>query len=198
MSFTIADGAVLLIVAVSGLLAYSRGLTREALAIGGWILAGLGAFFLAPLLAPLLREIPVVGGFLRSSCTLAMLAAFASGFALILLVLAIFTPLLSGVVRDSVIGPLDRAAGFLFGVARGVALVAVLYLLYDLAVPLEQRVPAIDEARSTQWIAETAEIIRAAAPETAPAWLTDRIDGLMGACGVAPGEGASTATTATL
>jgi membrane protein required for colicin V production len=183
MTFTIADGVVLLIVVVSALLAWSRGLTREVLAIGGWVLAAFGAFFLAPLLAPLLQEIPVVGEFLRSSCTLAMLAAFATGFALILLMLAIFTPLLSGVVRDSVIGPLDRALGFVFGVARGVALVAVLWLLYDLAVPMEQRIEAIDAAWSTRIAAEAGDVIRDAAPETAPTWLTQRIDGLMAACG---------------
>jgi membrane protein required for colicin V production len=183
MTFTIADGVVLLIVVVSALLAWSRGLTREVLAIGGWVLAAFGAFFLAPLLAPLLQEIPVVGEFLRSSCTLAMLAAFATGFALILLMLAIFTPLLSGVVRDSVIGPLDRALGFVFGVARGVALVAVLWLLYDLAVPMEQRIEAIDAAWSTRIAVEAGDVIREAAPETAPTWLTQRIDGLMAACG---------------
>ncbi|SEA14462.1 CvpA family protein [Rubrimonas cliftonensis] len=186
MAFTVVDLVVLGVVAVSGLLAYSRGLTREALAIGGWILAGLGAFFFAPLVEPLLREIPVVGDFLRTSCTLAMLAGFAVSFALILLLLAIFTPLVSGMVRESAIGPLDSAAGFLFGVARGVALVAVLYLLYDLVVPIEQRVEAIDGARSAVWLGDAAEAIRASAPETAPAWLTDRIDRLMGACGEPP------------
>ena len=185
MAFTIADGVVLLIVAVSALLAYARGLTRETLAIAGWVIAGMGAFFFAPLLEPLMREIPVVGDFLRSSCTLSILAAFAVAFAVGLIVLSIFTPLLSGVIRDSALGPFDRGLGFLFGVARGVALVAVLYMLYDLAVPSEQRIAAIDAAASSRVIVDAADLIRANAPDAMPQWLGARIDALMGSCGAA-------------
>jgi membrane protein required for colicin V production len=48
MDFTLADGIVALILLVSGMLAWSRGFTREALAIGGWIFAGAAAIYLAP------------------------------------------------------------------------------------------------------------------------------------------------------
>jgi membrane protein required for colicin V production len=187
MTGTLADLAVVLLVLVSALLAYARGVTREVLAIGGWVLAGLGSFFLAPILEPLIREIPYVGEFLRSSCTLSLLAAFAVAFGFILVVLSIFTPLVSGVIRDSALGPVDRFLGFLFGVARGVVLVAVLWLLYDLAVPQAQRVEAIESARSARLIAGAADIIRAYVPERVPDWLGARIDGLMGVCDDAPG-----------
>lgn len=182
MAFTIADGVVLLIVAVSAMLAYARGLTRETLAIGGWIIAAMAAFFFAPILEPLMREIPVVGDFLASSCTLSILAGFAAAFAIALVVLSIFTPLLSGLVRDSALGPFDRGLGFLFGVIRGVALAAVLYLLYDLTIPSEQRVLAIDNAWSMGLIGDAANLMRAIAPDDAPDWLGSRIDRLMGAC----------------
>jgi membrane protein required for colicin V production len=188
MTFTLVDAVVLLIVAVSAFLAYARGFTREALAIGGWIAAALGAFFFAPFLEPLIGELPLVGGFLRSSCTLSILAAFAVAFAAILVLLAIFTPLLSNAVRDSAIGALDKGLGFLFGVARGVALAAVLFLLYDLLVPPDQRIAAIDGAQSVRLVAEAAGLIRENAPEETPQWLGARIDRLMGACG----EGSAT------
>jgi uncharacterized membrane protein required for colicin V production len=38
--FTIIDGVVALVIVLSALLAYSRGLVREGLAIAGWIVAG--------------------------------------------------------------------------------------------------------------------------------------------------------------
>jgi membrane protein required for colicin V production len=133
-------------------------------------------------LEPLMREIPVVGEFLASSCTLSILAAFAVAFAIALIVLSIFTPLLSSFVRESAIGPVDQGLGFLFGVARGVALVAVLYLLYDLTIPAEQRLDAIDAAWSLAVIGDAADLIRNAAPEQAPTWLGSRIDALMGSC----------------
>lgn len=186
MEFTVADAVVLVIVAISALLAFSRGLTREALAIAGWVLAGFAAFFFAPLVEPLLVEAPVIGGFLRSSCTLAVLAAFAVVFAIALVLLAIFTPLVSSVVRDSALGPIDKGLGFLFGVARGILLVAVLYLLYDLMVPIEQRIDMIDNAASVRVIADTAALLQANAPDSVPDWLSTRIDRLMGTCGEAP------------
>ena len=103
MTAAIADAAILLIIAISAFLAYARGLTREALAIGGWVVAALGAFFFAPFVEPLIAEIPVVGDFLRSSCTLSLLAAFAVCFAAILILLSIVTPLISSVVKCAVI-----------------------------------------------------------------------------------------------
>lgn len=192
MAFTVTDAVVLLIVMISAFLAYSRGLTREALAIGGWIVAAMAAFYFAPLVDPLVREIPVVGDFLRSSCTLAALASFVAVFAVALVLLSIFTPLVSGLIRDSAIGPIDRGLGFVFGAARGVVLVAVLYMLYDLVAPADQRLAVIDAAQSVRLIGDTAELLRANAPTEMPDWLGSRIDRLMAGCG----EGAARPLTA--
>ena len=46
--FTIIDGVVALFIVLSALLAYSRGFVREALAIAGWVAAGIVAFVFAP------------------------------------------------------------------------------------------------------------------------------------------------------
>lgn len=193
MAFTITDAVVLLIILISAFLAYARGFTREVLAIGGWVVAAMAAFYFAPFLEPLVREIPVIGGFLRSSCTLSALASFIAVFALALMLLAIFTPLVSGLVRDGVLGPIDRGFGFVFGAARGIVLVAVLFMLYDLVAPNDQRLPDIDNAASLALIGETAEILRAHAPTEVPEWLAVRIDRLTGNCGV-PGGALRTAT----
>lgn len=194
MAFTITDGVVLLVVAISAMLAFSRGITREALAIGGWVAAGAAAFYFAPLVEPFTREIPVAGEFLRSSCTLSALAAFALVFAAMLLLLAIFTPLVSGLVRDSALGPVDRSLGFLFGAARGLVLVAVLYMLYDLVAPADQRLADIDKAASVALIDDTAELLKAHAPTEMPEWLGSRIDRLTGACGTPSSRPLTTAT----
>lgn len=187
MEFTLADGAVALIVLVSAFLAYNRGVTREALAIGGWIVAGLAAFYFAPKVSPLVLEIPVVANILRSSCTLTVLASFAIVFAAALLILSIFTPLLSSAVQDTVLGPIDRALGFLFGIARGVLLIGVLYLLYDTLVNETDRIAMIDQSFSHGFISDAAEAIQAQAPTAMPEWLQSRIDQLMGEC-TAPGD----------
>lgn len=46
--FTLVDAAVALVVVVSAILAYSRGVVRELLAIAGWVVAAVAAFTLAP------------------------------------------------------------------------------------------------------------------------------------------------------
>lgn len=186
MTSTIVDAVIVLIIAISGFLAYARGFTRETLAIGGWIVAAGAAFYFAPFVEPLIAEVPFVGDFLRSSCTLSILAAFAVSFAAVLVLLSIVTPLISSLILDSPLGALDRGFGFLFGVARGVALVAVLYLLYGLIVPQDQRLAAVDEARTVALIADAAAALEAAAPKEVPPFIATRIDRLMGVCGAAP------------
>lgn len=183
MEFTIADGGVALVVLVSAGLAYGRGLTRETLAIGGWLAAGFAAFFFAPMVSPLVLEIPFVSDILRSSCTLTVLAAFALVFAFSLLVISIFTPVLSSAVQGTFLGPFDRALGFLFGVARGIVLIGVLYLLYDTLVTDGERLAMIDNSFSHGFIADAAAAIRERAPTEMPAWLEVRINQLMGDCG---------------
>ncbi|MEM6439859.1 MAG: CvpA family protein [Pseudomonadota bacterium] len=184
MEFTIADGAVAGVLLLSGVLAWSRGFVREALSIGGWILAAFAALYIAPWLDPLLREAPVIGGFLSTSCSLAKLAAFSVGFAGALIVISIFTPLLSNAVEDSVLGPLDKAAGFLFGVARGLVLVTVAYLLY-LVIEVEP-VAAIDNAVSIGLIDDAATALQASLPSTIPEWIMRPVNGLMAECGGVP------------
>lgn len=192
MQFTIADGAVALVVLISALLAYNRGFTREALAIGGWIAAGFVGLYFAPFVSPLVLETPYVGSLLQGSCTLTALAAFVIVFAIALLVLSIFTPLLSSAVQGTVLGPIDKGLGFIFGVARGVILVAVVYLLYDLVVTDGERLAMIDQSASITMIGDAADRIRANAPTSIPDFLQGRIDQLLGDCvGATNGDSAS-------
>ena len=45
---------------LSAILAWARGLVREALSIAGWIVAAFAGFAFAPMVAPLLRELPIL------------------------------------------------------------------------------------------------------------------------------------------
>jgi len=183
MEFTLVDGAVALVVILSGVLAYSRGLTREVLAIGGWVLAAIGAALLTPLVEPLVREAPGVGSFLASSCILSVVTAFTLLMALFLLVLAVFTPLFSSLVLESVFGPVDRVLGFVFGVARGALLIAVAYLLYAELVGNPEDLPQIADARSRDIIVEIATVLSENLPSELPPWFSERIDAMMAPCG---------------
>ena len=180
--FTIVDGVVAAVVVLSAVLAYSRGLVREAMAILGWVVAGVAAFVLAPAVEPLVGEIPVLGEALGGSCELRVIAAFAAVFALGLLLMSIFTPLLSGAVQRTALGGADRAMGFLFGVARGIALVAVALVIYDRAAAGEAYGP-VERSRTAAAFASLQEEIEARMPDEAPSWIVRQYEGLVGACG---------------
>lgn len=186
MSFTIADGVILAVLLISGLLAWSRGFTREALSILGWIAAAIAALHVSLLIEPLLQEIPGVGPMLASSCTLSKLAAFAVAFAAALIVLSIFTPLFSSAVQDSLLGPIDKGLGFVFGVARGLLLAAVVYLIYDQIVPPSDRLAMIDDSQLIGMISDAATLMSEKLPTTLPSWLFDPVNSLMAECGGVP------------
>jgi membrane protein required for colicin V production len=185
--FTVIDAVVAVVILISSLLAYSRGLVRETLAILGWIAAGVLAFIFAPQVEPLIREIPVVGEFLGDSCELSIIAAFAAVFAVALIVVSIFTPIFSGAVQRSAVGGIDQGLGFLFGALRGFLLVAVAFVVYD-RVMGEEQIPMVDKSRSASIFAASREAIEARIPETAPRWIVERYEELVGPCGavVAP------------
>ena len=178
MSFTYVDAAVGVITIVSALLAYNRGLTREIFAIGGWILAAFAAFFFAPMIEPLIREVPGIGPQLAKSAMISMITAFVVVMALGLLVLAVFTPIFSAAVQDSILGPIDRALGFVFGALRGVLLIAVAYLIYT-SLSGDEVIPALDNAASKPILDDVAALIDENRPEEMPSWLAERIDSLM-------------------
>ncbi|HUS54305.1 MAG TPA: CvpA family protein [Thermohalobaculum sp.] len=186
MEFTIVDAGVGVIAFVSGLLAYSRGFTRELFAIAGWIVAAIAAFYGAPALEPLIRELPVVGKVLADSCIISMIAAFTIVVAAALLVLSVFTPMIAGLVLDSPLGSLDRLLGFIFGIARGLLLIAVAFLIYT-EFSGAGSFPQIDNAASHSLFEESSALITENLPENLSVWIGQKIDALMVNCGdVAP------------
>ncbi|WP_170788691.1 CvpA family protein [Ruegeria lacuscaerulensis] len=183
--FTIIDGVVALIIVVSGLLAYSRGLLREILAIAGWVAAAVLAFIFAPQAVPLIKEVPVVGDFLRDSCELSVITGFAAVFAVALIVVSIFTPLFSSLVQRSALGGLDQALGFFFGIARGILLVAIAFFVYD-TVMTGQSYTIVDESRSAKVFEQFSDQIEEQNPEEALGWITQQYEELVASCSTEP------------
>jgi len=180
--FTIIDGVVAVIIVLSALLAYSRGLVREAMAIAGWIGATVLAFIFADQVQPLIAQIPVLGDFIGDSCELSIIAAFAAVFAVALVIFSIFTPLFSSIVQRSALGGLDQGLGFLFGVLRGILLVAVAFFVYD-TILTAQDIAMVDDSRSAAVFAQLTGQIENRNPEAALGWITTQYEQLVGECG---------------
>ncbi|MCR9114186.1 MAG: CvpA family protein [Rhodobacteraceae bacterium] len=179
--FTIIDGVVALVIVLSALLAYSRGFVREALAIAGWIVAAVLAFIFAPQVEPLVKEVPVVGDFIADSCELSMIAAATAIFAVALIVTSLITPLFSSLVQRSALGGLDQGLGFLFGVARGILLIAIAYFVYETVIT-SQNIQIVDDSRSARVFSQLTAKVEDGNPEEALGWITRQYEELVGAC----------------
>ena len=181
--FTIIDGVVAIVIILSAILAYSRGFVREAMSIAGWIGAAILAFIFAPQVEPLVKEIPVVGDFIGDSCELAIIGAFAGVFALALVVVSIFTPLFSSIVQRSALGGIDQGLGFLFGVLRGILLVAVAFFVYEVVLT-SQNIEMVENSRSAVVFSQMTGQIEEQNPEAALGWVTRQYETLVGDCGI--------------
>ncbi|MEO0484909.1 MAG: CvpA family protein [Pseudomonadota bacterium] len=181
-TFTLIDGIVGALIVMSALLAYSRGLLREVMAIAGWVIAAILGFVFVDQAQPLVRQIPVLGDFLGDSCELSVVASFGVVFLVALIVVSIFTPLLSTLVQRSVLGGADQALGFLFGVARGILLVAIAFFIYDTVIT-SQATPMIDNSRSAAVFGRFTDNIQDQNPEAALGWVTTQYAALLSSCG---------------
>ena len=181
--FTLVDGIVLAVIALSAVLAYARGFVRESLSIAGWIAAALAGFTFAPMLEPLMREVPVLRDVLGTNCELGILAGFAAAFVVALILVSLVTPLLSGFVQNSAIGPIDQGLGFLFGIARGVLLVVIALVVYKTIFGGAGGIEPIDRSRSAAIFGDLERSIQAMLPQDAPQWIAVQYDRLTQSCG---------------
>jgi membrane protein required for colicin V production len=145
------DLVVLAVLALSGLLAFMRGLVREALGLGAWVVAGLAAssYGAFPYVLPWVT---------------ANIVAFGGVFVLVLIMMWMVAGALSSLVRGSMLGGLDRTLGLVFGLARGAVLLAVAYVLAGMAIPAEQWPAPVIDARSLPAVHRGAEWIAAQIP----------------------------------
>lgn len=179
--FTSIDLIVAAVIIISAILAYARGFVRESLAILGWIAAAVLAFIFAEAVRPMIQNIPILAKFLGDSCELALIASFAVVLAVALVVFSILTPLFSSLVQRSAIGGVDQAMGFLFGVARGILIIAIAFLVYD-RVNGDREIAMVDNSRSAVIFDRVSANLNATVPQDVPTWLQARFDQFTASC----------------
>lgn len=118
----LADGIILVLIAVSALLSVRRGFTREAFSLLTWV----AAFIVARLFSPAL-DVMLVDQIRTPS--LRMAVSFGVLFALTLVIGAMINHLLGELIRVTGLSSTDRLLGMVFGAVRGALLVVVLVAL---------------------------------------------------------------------
>ena len=155
-----ADLIVIAVLLVSALLAFSRGFVRELLSVAVWV----GAIFAT------LYGFAYVEEYTSqwiSTVWLARTAASVTIFIPTLIILALISHVLSGQVRNSALGAVDRSLGFLFGLLRGVIIVCLAYLLMAWILPKEEQPEWLRAAHTIPLVEEGAGLLLQLVPEDA-------------------------------
>jgi membrane protein required for colicin V production len=154
---TVLDILVILVILASAGYAAWKGFLSETLTIFDWLAAAFGCLWIGPYVVPMLRGVV-------ATPWLASLIAYAVVFLIVFIPLSFISHRFSQSVKNSPIGPLDRALGIAFGVVRGLAGVALVYLAYTYFVPVPQQAPFVKEARTLPMIQSTGQLILSLVP----------------------------------
>jgi membrane protein required for colicin V production len=159
------DLIVISVVVLSGLFAFVRGFVREGLSIAAWIGAGLVAYYGYERFAPTVARL--VPNPLAAQLTTAGVL-----FVVSLLVFSVLVGIVSDRVRMSRLGSVDRSLGLLFGLARGLLVVCLGYVVATHAIepgvwpPKADRLPVwMAEARSRPYLEEASTPLVQMVPE---------------------------------
>jgi membrane protein required for colicin V production len=157
LPITALDILVILSILVSAGYAAWKGFLSETLTIFDWLAAAFGCLYFGPYLVPMMRGVV-------ATPWLASLIAYAVVFLIIFIPLSFMSHRFSESVKNSVIGPLDRALGIAFGVVRGLVVVALVYLAYTYFVPVPEQGPFVRDARTLPMIQSTGSVILSLVP----------------------------------
>jgi membrane protein required for colicin V production len=147
------DYAILAILLISGMIAWHRGFLKETLAVSAWLIAALLAVFVWPIAKPFGRA-------MLQPDFLADLLALVGVFFLVLVPVSFVSFRLSETVRGSRAGPLDKSLGFVFGLARGLLVVGVGYVIFSSLAAAESHPKILKDARFLPVIQGTADVLK--------------------------------------
>lgn len=164
VTFSFADFLVVAVVVISAAYAAWRGFLWETLSIFEWVAAAFACLYLGPYFIPLAAS-------LVATVWLANLLAYAGVFLAVFIPLAFLSHRFSESVRNSPIGPLDRAMGVAFGIVRGMVVVGMAYLAFTYFVSIPQQPRWLTQARLLPAVQSTAEVLLSVVPHHGAAHL---------------------------
>lgn len=144
------DAALLVIAALSGLLAMYRGLTREVLSILSWIAGAAATGYFVYASRPdghMRNQVELLAKQIGAQPIIAQIVVGAVIFLVVLTVVHLITTRISDSILDSNVGMIDRLLGFAFGALRGFVLVLIPFMFYQEFFP--------DSTKQFPWVKDS-------------------------------------------
>ncbi|HHN73538.1 MAG TPA: CvpA family protein [Thermopetrobacter sp.] len=170
MPFTYFDIGVIVITLFSALFAVMRGFTREVFSLLAWVAAAAAAWWSIGM-----DDLVAIARGYVADDKLALAVTAGVVFLVTLVVLSLLFARLSDMVSESVIGTLDRTLGLVFGVARGILLVTVIYIFYIWWAPARGDESWLRGARTLPLINATAEMVIGFLPQDIAGVISDNM-----------------------
>ena len=146
------DAVILVILLISAIFGFIRGFVKETLSVAGWVGAVFLSLYLFPLLQPIAREFIL-------NLLIADILTGAVIFILSLVILSYISHAISEKVKASSLGALDRSLGIFFGIARGVVLLGIAWLIFVQFIPEKDRPDWVLQAKMLPLIEGSGEFV---------------------------------------
>lgn len=134
----IVDIVSVILIIISMLLSYSRGLVRECYTVLAWILSFFSSIQFGPIILPFILHIPFLEEFLLGNCPLAMLICYIMTFILSLAFFSVVIILLNiskTTESTTIFTSADRFGGIIFGFIRSLIILLLLLIFTQDILP---------------------------------------------------------------
>jgi membrane protein required for colicin V production len=167
------DVLVLIVLLVSALIAFLRGAIREILTILGVVGGLAAAWYAGPLLIPHMEgwlgvkegaEPEKLLGILPYDL-LAHILSYGLIFIVVVIVLSVISHMIAETARAIGLGPVDRTLGVIFGLARGVLLLGVVYFPFHLMLGPEEKKQWFEGSKTFFYVEQTSQAMVEMLPE---------------------------------
>lgn len=152
------DVIILVIVVVSALIAFARGLVKEVLSIIGWVLATAAIIYLLPMFLPFVHNFV-------SNNLLAGVVTSLSIFTIFFIFWIYFSSHIIVKIRSSKLNSLDRLLGLFFGVMRAFLLIILFNILVSWIVPADSQSEFLRDSKYFKLASSFAKPIEELIPE---------------------------------
>lgn len=149
---TLFDGIIIGVALLSALMGLMRGLTREVLGLASWI-GGASLTFIGMPFVQIIARRYIQNGMMAD------VAAAVGLFLIFLILFSVISHMLSGFIRQSVLGGIDRSLGFLFGIGRGIVVLCIFQLLISCFVPRHKQPENFQNNRFAPMIYKGSDLI---------------------------------------